>query len=68
MIKENRTAGESLKHYCFRTHYLEAGMSSNPVIYWELASHDASKTADFFKKVFDRDFEYNARITIHLHS
>jgi len=40
-------------------------MSSNPVIYWELASHDAPKTVEFLKKVFDWDFEYDARTTIH---
>ena len=40
-------------------------MSNNPVVYWELASHDASKTVDFLKKVFDWDFEYDARTTIH---
>jgi len=34
-------------------------MSSNPVIYWELASHDALKTVEFLKKVFDWDFEYD---------
>ncbi len=40
-------------------------MSNNPVIYWELASHDSAKTVDFLKKVFDWDFEYDARTTIH---
>ncbi|MCJ7622493.1 MAG: VOC family protein [Anaerolineaceae bacterium] len=28
-------------------------MSKNPVVFWELASHDAEKSAAFFKKVFD---------------
>lgn len=40
-------------------------MPKNPVIYWELASHDAAKTVQFLKKVFDWDFEYDARTTIH---
>jgi uncharacterized protein len=40
-------------------------MSNNPVVYWELASHDATKTVEFLKKVFDWDFEYDARTTIH---
>jgi predicted enzyme related to lactoylglutathione lyase len=40
-------------------------MPNNPVIYWELASHDATETVDFSKKVFDWDFEYDARTTIH---
>jgi predicted enzyme related to lactoylglutathione lyase len=34
-------------------------MSNNPVIYWELASHDAPKTVEFLKKVFDWDFAYD---------
>ena len=40
-------------------------MSNNPVIYWELASHDAPKTVEFLRKVFAWDFEYDARTTIH---
>jgi uncharacterized protein len=40
-------------------------MSNNPVIYWELASRDASKTVEFLRKVFGWDFEYDARTTIH---
>lgn len=40
-------------------------MSNNPVIYWELASHDSARTVDFLKKVFDWDFEYDAHTTIH---
>jgi predicted enzyme related to lactoylglutathione lyase len=44
---------------------LEVIMPNNPVIYWELASHDAPQTVDFLKKVFDWDFEYDARTTIH---
>jgi len=40
-------------------------MSNNPVICWELASHDASKTVEFLRKVFDWNFEYDARTTIH---
>ena len=26
-------------------------MKVNPIVWWELASHDAEKTADFLKKV-----------------
>ena len=40
-------------------------MLNNPVVYWELASQDATKTVDFLKKVFDWDFEYDAHTTIH---
>jgi predicted enzyme related to lactoylglutathione lyase len=43
----------------------EQSMSNNPVVYWELASHDATRTVDFLKKVFDWDFEYDARTAIH---
>ena len=41
-------------------------MANNPVVYWELASHDAPQTVDFLRKVFDWDFEYDARTTIHV--
>jgi len=40
-------------------------MPSNPVIYWELASHDAAKTVEFLKQVFDWNFEYDPATTIH---
>jgi uncharacterized protein len=40
-------------------------MPNNPVVYWELASHDATKTVAFLKKVFDWDFAYDERTTIH---
>ncbi len=26
-------------------------MKANPIVWWELASHDAEKTADFLKKI-----------------
>ncbi len=26
---------------------------NNPVVYWELASHDAAKTVDFLRRFFD---------------
>lgn len=37
----------------------------NPICYWELASHDAGKSAKFFKDVFDWTFEYDEKSTIH---
>jgi predicted enzyme related to lactoylglutathione lyase len=43
----------------------ETIMPNNPVVYWELASHDATRTVDFLEKVFEWDFEYDARTTIH---
>jgi predicted enzyme related to lactoylglutathione lyase len=38
---------------------------NNPVVYWELASHDAAKTVDFLKKVFGWSPEYDAASTIY---
>lgn len=37
----------------------------NPVVYWELASHDALQTAEFFHKVFDWAPEYDKTSTIY---
>ncbi len=36
----------------------------NPVVYWELASHDAEKTVNFLKKVFDWTPEYDEKTGI----
>ena len=35
-------------------------MSKNPVVYWELASHDAKATSEFLRQVFDWQIEYDA--------
>jgi len=37
----------------------------NPVVYWELASHDAPKTVDFLQKVFGWAPEYDEKSTIY---
>ncbi len=37
-------------------------MKANPIVWWELASHDAEKTADFLKKVFGWEIEYDETI------
>ncbi len=37
----------------------------NPVYYWELASNDAEKSVDFFKKVFGWEFEYDEIIGLY---
>jgi len=37
----------------------------NPVVYWELASHDAKKTAEFLQKVFGWVPEYDAKSPIY---
>lgn len=33
--------------------------NSNSIVWWELASHDAEKTADFLKKVFNWQIVYD---------
>ena len=38
---------------------------NNPVVYWELASHDAARTVDFLQKVFGWAPEYDAKTTIY---
>lgn len=40
-------------------------MRKNPVVYWELASHDAKKTVSFLKKVFGWAPEYDEKTTIY---
>lgn len=39
-------------------------MQPNPVVWWELASHDAQATAEFLEQAFDWKFEYDANTTI----
>jgi len=40
-------------------------MSSNPIVYWELASHNAEKSVEFFKKAFGWQFDYDKETTIY---
>jgi predicted enzyme related to lactoylglutathione lyase len=40
-------------------------MSGNPIVYWELASSNAEKSVEFFKKAFGWDFEYGKATTIY---
>lgn len=42
-------------------------MGKNPVCYWELASHDAEKSVEFFRAVFEWDFEKEATFGIFEH-
>jgi len=35
---------------------------SNEVVCWELASHDQDKSADFFRKVFDWDVQFDEKL------
>ena len=34
-------------------------MQKNPVVFWELASHDMEKSVEFFREVFDWQIEFN---------
>ncbi|MBS4015075.1 MAG: hypothetical protein KGZ86_01365 [Candidatus Latescibacteria bacterium] len=40
-------------------------MNNNPIVYWELASNNAEKSVEFFKKAFGWNFEYDQASTIH---
>lgn len=40
-------------------------VKKNPVVYWELASHDAEKTTTFLKKVFGWAPEYDKKTGIY---
>jgi predicted enzyme related to lactoylglutathione lyase len=41
-------------------------MSTNPVCWWELASHDAKRTVDFLKKVFDWNLTFDEKLGFYL--
>ena len=36
-------------------------MSANPIVWWELATHDAEKTVKFFRSVFDWQIELDEK-------
>jgi len=40
-------------------------ISENPVVFWELASHDADKSVQFFEKIFDWKIEMIPNTIIH---
>jgi predicted enzyme related to lactoylglutathione lyase len=40
-------------------------MSSNPIVFWELASSDGEKSVNFFKKVFNWQLEYDENLKFH---
>jgi len=40
-------------------------MQKNPVFFWELASHNAEKTVEFLKNVFDWEVELDERLGIY---
>jgi len=37
-------------------------MSPNPIVYWELASHDADETVQFLRDVFDWEPEWDQQV------
>ena len=39
-----------------------AGEGANPVAFWELASNDADKSAEFLKAVFDWDVRFSEKL------
>lgn len=40
-------------------------MSPNPIVWWELATHDAEKTVRFFRDVFGWEINLDDRVGIH---
>ena len=40
-------------------------MQKNPVVFWELASHDAEKSVEFLKKVFEWELTYDEETGIY---
>jgi predicted enzyme related to lactoylglutathione lyase len=43
----------------------EKKIGANPVVFWEIASHDAEETAAFLKTVFDWDIDKTDKSPIH---
>jgi hypothetical protein len=41
-------------------------MQKNPVVFWELASHDQEKSVQFFREVFDWTIEFNERLGFYI--
>ena len=41
-------------------------MQKNPVVFWELATHDMEKTTAFFMVVFDWKIEFNDRLGFYI--
>lgn len=37
-------------------------MQTNPVVFWELASHDMESSVEFFRKVFDWNIVFDERL------
>ncbi|NMC54338.1 MAG: hypothetical protein GYA48_11965 [Chloroflexi bacterium] len=41
-------------------------MAKNPVVFWELASHDQEKTAQFFRDVFEWEITFNEQLGFYI--
>ena len=41
-------------------------MQKNPVVFWELASHDMEQTVTFFRDVFEWKIEFNDRLGFYI--
>ena len=41
-------------------------MAGDPIVWWELATHDAEKSVAFFEKVFGWDLPFNEQARFHL--
>ena len=41
-------------------------MQKNPVVFWELASHDMEKSVQFFREVFDWQIEFSDRLGFYM--
>jgi len=41
-------------------------MQKNPVVFWELATHDMEKTVKFFREVFEWKIEFNDRLGFYI--
>lgn len=39
-------------------------MAANPIIWWELETHDQEKSVKFFEKVFGWEFRIDEKMTI----
>ncbi len=41
-------------------------MQQNPIVFWELASHDMEKSVQFFRDVFDWRIDFDSRLGFYI--
>ena len=41
-------------------------MQKNPIVFWELATHNMEKTVEFFREVFEWKIEFNDRLGFYI--